>query len=240
MSRYEIMAKSISRHTLLLCKNNDSDSFKQELVQTLARTTRDITVGSKYDGYSDQQKGVIEEATKNYENQSKKLWIVEGLGNIGATEIREMVQTHQRFTNVPPVVIIDYLQITAPYDKLTEKQSMDKTVMELKRISRDFKTPVLAISSLNRSSYDKSIGMTGFKESGGIEYSADVLFGLQLKGVDQENFKVDEAKSKNPRQIELKILKNRNGKTGGSIFFEYYPEFNYFKRHIPDWTNFND
>ena len=102
---------------------------------------------------------------------------------------------------------------------------MDKTVLELKRISRDFKIPVLAISSLNRSSYDKSIGMTGFKESGGIEYSADVLFGLQLKGVDIK---------------KLKILKNRNGKTGGSLFFNYYPEFNYFKRHTPDWTNFND
>ncbi len=240
MSRYEIMAKSISRHTLLLCNNNDSDSFKQELVQTLARTTRDITVGSKYNGYSDQQKGVIEEATKNYENHSKKLWIIEGLGNIGATEIRDMVKMHQQFTSTAPIVIIDYLQITAPYDKVTEKQSMDKTVMELKRISRDFKTPVLAISSLNRSSYDKSIGMTGFKESGGIEYSADVLFGLQLKGVEGQDFDVEKAKSDNPRKIELKILKNRNGKTGGSIFFEYYPEFNYFKRHIPDWTNFND
>ena len=240
MSRYEIMAKSISRHTLLLCKDNNSDSFKQELVQTLARTTRDITVGSKYDKYSDEVKKAIEEAAENYKNQSKKLWIMEGLGNIGATEIREMVKKHQQFTDSAPVVIIDYLQITAPYEKLTEKQSMDKTVLELKRISRDFKIPVLAISSLNRSSYDKSIGMTGFKESGGIEYSADVLFGLQLKGVDQEKFNVDEAKSKNPREIELKILKNRNGKTGGSLFFNYYPEFNYFKRHTPDWTNFND
>lgn len=151
-----------------------------------------------------------------------------------------MVKKHQQFTGSVPLVIIDYLQITAPYEKLTEKQSMDKTVLELKRISRDFKTPVLAISSLNRSSYDKSIGMTGFKESGGIEYSADVLFGLQLQGVEGKDFDVDDAKSKNPREIELKILKNRNGKTGGSLFFNYYPEFNYFKKQILDWKNFNN
>ena len=136
---------------------------------------------SKYDKYSNEVKKAIEEAAENYTNHSKNLWVIEGLGNIGATEIREMVQKHQQFTGSAPVVIIDYLQIIAPYEKLTEKQSMDKTVMELKRISRDFKTPVLAISSLNRASYDKSINMTGFKESGGIEYSADVLFGLQLK-----------------------------------------------------------
>lgn len=240
MSMYEIMAKSISRHTLLLCKNNDSDSFKPELVKTLAKTTRDITVGSKYDKYSDEVKKAIEEAAENYTNHSKNLWVIEGLGNIGATEIREMVQKHQQFTGSAPVVIIDYLQIIAPYEKLTEKQSMDKTVMELKRISRDFKTPVLAISSLNRASYDKSINMTGFKESGGIEYSADVLFGLQLKGVEGQDFDVEKAKIKNPREIELKILKNRNGKTGGSLFFNYYPEFNYFKKDIPSWTNFNN
>ena len=112
--------------------------------------------------------------------------------------------------------------------------------MELKRISRDFKIPVLAISSLNRASYDKSINMTGFKESGGIEYSADVLFGLQLKGVEGQDFDVEKAKIKNPREIELKILKNRNGKTGGSLFFNYYPEFNYFKKDVPSWTNFNN
>ena len=151
-----------------------------------------------------------------------------------------MVQKHQQFTDSAPVLIIDYLQIIAPYEKLTEKQSMDKTVMELKRISRDFKIPVLAISSLNRASYDKSINMTGFKESGGIEYSADVLFGLQLKGVEGQDFDVEKAKSDNPRKIELKILKNRNGKTGGSIFFEYYPEFTSFKKWIFDWNNFND
>jgi replicative DNA helicase len=240
MSRYEIMAKSISRHTLLLCKNNDSDSFKPELVKTLAKTTRDITVGSKYDKYSNEVKKAIEEAAENYTNHSKNLWVIEGLGNIGATEIREMVQKHQQFTGSAPIVIIDYLQIIAPYEKLTEKQSMDKTVMELKRISRDFKTPVLAISSLNRASYDKSINMTGFKESGGIEYSADVLFGLQLKGVEGQDFDVEKAKIKNPREIELKILKNRNGKTGGSLFFNYYPEFNYFKKDVPSWTNFNN
>lgn len=240
MSRYEIMAKSISRHTLLLCESNNSNEQKFHSIKTLARTTRDITVGSKYDKYSDEVKKAIEEATENYTNHSKNLWVIEGLGNIGATEIRDMVQKHQQFTDSAPVLIIDYLQIIAPYEKLTEKQSMDKTVMELKRISRDFKIPVLAISSLNRASYDKSINMTGFKESGGIEYSADVLFGLQLKGVEGQDFDVEKAKSDNPRKIELKILKNRNGKTGGSIFFEYYPEFNYFKKWIFDWNNFND
>ena len=53
--------------------------------------------------------------------------------------------------------------------------------------------------------------MQSFKESGAREYSSDVLLGLQLKDVGSQGFNVDEAKKKEPREIELVILKNRNG-----------------------------
>ena len=36
-------------------------------------------------------------------------------------------------------------------------------------------------------------------------------------------------KRQDPRKIELKILKNKNGQTGDSIKYHYYPKFNYFK-----------
>lgn len=62
-----------------------------------------------------------------------------------------------------------------------------------------------------------------------IEYSSDVLIGLQLKGAGKSGFDVNEAKKQSPRQIELVILKNRNGATGGKISFKYYPLFNYFE-----------
>jgi replicative DNA helicase len=108
-----------------------------------------------------------------------------------------------------------------------------KAVMELKRISRDYNTPVFAISSLNRESYGKSINMTAFKESGAIEYSSDVLIGLQIAGIDnQSNDKAEEyinsEKNKEIRDIELKILKNRNGITGSRVQFKYNPKFNLF------------
>jgi replicative DNA helicase len=122
------------------------------------------------------------------------------------------------------------LQILAPYDnKSTDKQNTDKAVLELKRISRDSETPVIAISSLNRQSYKDEISMEAFKESGAIEYSSDVLIGLQLKGVGDNNFNVDIAKGKTPREVELKVLKNRNGKTGDSIDYNYHSRINLFK-----------
>ena len=71
--------------------------------------------------------------------------------------------------------------------------------------------------------------MQAFKESGAIEYSTDVLIGLQLMGVGDKNFDVDAAKSKNPREVEAVILKNRNGRTGGKIGYDFYAMFNYFE-----------
>jgi replicative DNA helicase len=70
--------------------------------------------------------------------------------------------------------------------------------------------------------------MQAFKESGAIEYSTDVLIGLQLMGVGDKNFDVDTAKSKNPREVEAIILKNRNGRTGGKIGYNFHAMFNYF------------
>ena len=128
-----------------------------------------------------------------------------------------------------PVVVIDYIQILAPYnDRATDKQNTDKAVMELKRISRDYKTPVIGISSFNRANYSVPVTMEAFKESGAIEYSSDVLIGLQLKGAGQKDFDANQAKRKVPREVELVILKNRNGRTGDIIDYNYYPLFNYF------------
>lgn len=69
--------------------------------------------------------------------------------------------------------------------------------------------------------------MAAFKESGAIEYSSDILIGLQ--GAGGKDFDIDEAKRKDPKEIELKILKNRNGKTGDVLRFDYYPMFNNFE-----------
>lgn len=70
--------------------------------------------------------------------------------------------------------------------------------------------------------------MEAFKESGKIEYSTDVLIGLQLQGVGQSDFDVNRAKKETPRRVEAVILKNRNGATGDTLEFAYYSMFNKF------------
>ena len=229
MSRFELMAKSISRLTFENCGGNTKN----------AKTTRGILAGAKRKYYSQEEKELINRSIAVYAEYSDRIYIHEGIGTIGTEEIKQEVQRHISFTGNTPVVVIDYLQILAPYDmRATDKQNTDKAVLELKRLSRDKKIPVIAISSFNRENYTAPVNLASFKESGAIEYSSDVLLGLQLAGMDElsqsEGKRVDtikqieEKKAANPRKAQLKILKNRNGKIGIRLYYDYYPMFNCF------------
>lgn len=225
MSRFEIMAKSISRQTFIQSIGNSQ--IKNADTRN-AKTIRGITSGRRYEGYSKEEKELIGRSINAYGKYAQNIFITEGTGDIGVKEIRESIEKHISLTGKKPIVIIDYLQIIAPHnEKMSDKQNTDKAVLELKRISRDFKIPVIGISSFNRASYSNTVSMEAFKESGAIEYSSDVLIGLQLKGAGEKEFNAKTVKLENPRRIELTILKNRNG-TMGDVNFSYYSYFNYF------------
>ena len=223
MAETELMSKSISRQTFIDTLANSGNIAN-------CKTARGITAGARYEHYSQEEKDLIKRAIDAYSQYAEHIYIKEGTGDIGVKEIRAEVEKHISNTGKAPVVVVDYLQIIAPYnDRGTDKQNTDKAVTELKRIARDYKTPVIAISSFNRENYKNAVSMQAFKESGSVEYSSDVLIGLQLKGAGKKDFDETKAKAKAPREIELVILKNRNGKTGGKIAFEYYALFNYFE-----------
>ncbi|MCM5673365.1 DnaB-like helicase C-terminal domain-containing protein [Staphylococcus hominis] len=225
MARSELMSKSISRETLLEVLENDGDIRN-------AKTSIGITDASKHKNYSKDEKKLINTAIERYNEYAGHIYIVEAFGQIGFQDVRELVKIHHEKTGQAPVVVIDYLQIMKPDDpRATDKSNTDKAVNGLKQISRDFKTTIIAISSLNRESYNRPMSLTAFKESGAIEYSSDVLIGLDFtKMLDNANeMDFEEEKDKVPRNITLTILKNRNGRTGKRINYLYDPRFNYFE-----------
>lgn len=149
-----------------------------------------------------------------------------------AEAIAKDVQRRYYRTGKQAMIIIDYLQILeTPGARLTDKQAVDQNITALKRLSADFHVPVMAISNLNRENYDKDITMKAFKESGGIEYSTDVLLGMQFTAMQEnkDNIELDKLKEANPRKVQIKILKNRNGISGKRINFDYNAEINQFK-----------
>lgn len=220
MSAVEIMAKSISRMTYFVAKEERE-----------RKTTRGILSGARYARYSTGELETIRKAKAQYKAIAEHLYITEAIGNIGAADVRAIVKKHFDITGKRPVVLIDYLQILAPEDsRATEKQNTDRAVVELKRISRDYDIPVIAISSFNRENYAAAVSESAFKESGAIEYSSDVLIGLQFNGAGAKDFNARDAKANSPRKIELVILKNRNGAIPKDpVEFNFYPLFNYFE-----------
>lgn len=237
MARNELIAKSVSRLTLTkdLAENGG-------IVH--AKTTRGILTGSRYQSYSQTEWKLIQEAIAAYGQYGANIYITEGIGDVGIAEIREKVQKHIQITRKAPVVLIDYLQIIAPADiRATDKRNTDKAVLELKRLSRDYSIPVIGISSFNRDNYTSPVNLASFKESGAIEYSSDVLIGLQYEGMDYQEGESDGARQKRIREliktandqakrgegqsIQVKVLKNRNGGRG-EVLLSFYPMFNYF------------
>ncbi len=169
------------------------------------------------------------------------LTVVEGDFLCTASKIRETVQNYIVRTGVKPVVIVDYLQIIPGNigDKGSKKDSIDENLTKLKWLSRSEAVPVILVSSINRSNYLTTIDFESFKESGGIEYTADVLWGLQLDIINDQSFnlekelkkkrdKIREAKAAEPQEIELVCLKNRYGISSYSAHFHYYAAHDLF------------
>ena len=134
-----------------------------------------------------------------------------------------------------PVVCLDYLQIV-PSSKDSSKLGVDDSVRKLKKFQRDTNTTFIIISSFNRTNYAQSVSFESFKESGNIEYTADVVWALQLfvlnfinsGSIADSRKRIDDAKKKQPRQIQLKCLKNRQG-TNYDCYFNYYSAHDCFE-----------
>jgi replicative DNA helicase len=142
---------------------------------------------------------------------------------------------------IKPVVAVDYLQIIPPTDpRQSDKEKVDSIIRGLKKLQSDNDLVIFVVSSINRANYLSPIDFESFKESGGIEYTADVVWGLQLqilnddlfngeKKIKEKREKVREAKKANPRKIELLCLKNRYGVSSYSCGFIYTPKFDLFE-----------
>ena len=240
MSEKELIAKSISRLTFEHCTRNNEDKRN-------AKSTRGILSGKRWQNYSEKEMQIISKAIEEYKNHiGGRIRFIEGVGDIGTAQIKETVERHISITGRRPVVVVDYVQILAPADvRASDKQNTDKNVLELKRLSRDKSLPVICLSSLNRDNYTAPINNAGFKESGSLEYGSDVLIGLQYKGMDYMEDETDKQREKRIRalikgekergnageaqSIQLKILKNRNGKSGTDAIFYYWPVFNTYR-----------
>lgn len=226
MSKFEMYCKSLSR--IAYMDLNEKVSTKHIMFNT--------------------EPFLTERCIDLYKPISKNIEIIEGNFNLDIDTISENIEENINMIDDTPIIFVDYLQVIEPKDfKMTDKANMDYTIKTLKKISRKYFTPIFIISSLNRQSYHTDLTNTAFKESGSIEYTADVMLGLQSKIIDELKYlcptnKKDSAQIKEIWQrykdltkktgiikTKLKCLKNRFGKKDFDIDFDFHPKINYFE-----------
>ena len=226
MNRAWITAKSICRADFML--------HRQPGVQAA-----DLLDAQKARQFSAQEWARINQARELIQAEGANLYLYEQspqLMHIG--HIQEHIQAFQavngaRYQGKPLMVVVDYLQILAPREAslhASDKQIVDDNVRELCKIRDQHQVIILLISALNRISYNRAITLESFKESGSIEYSADVILGMQYQGLEEKNFSMEAAKEASPRKLELALLKMRYGQDGLRLPFHFYSQCSCFQQ----------
>lgn len=210
MSRFELATKTLARE---LYKNYPDVSERLNL------SSANIRRGAG--------KGLpeVKEMADKFNRTMANLNVSE-LTNTGIAELCKHISELSEIAQKVPVVCVDYLQIVPSKDgKATTKEKIDDTMLRLKNFQRDTGATVIVISAFNRANGNDA-EFSSFRESSAIEYSADCLWALQRR--DSADDDADNSKVTEPRPMELKCLKNRNG-APYTVNFDYYASRDYFE-----------
>nr|MDP9122256.1 DnaB helicase C-terminal domain-containing protein [Acidobacteriota bacterium] len=151
--------------------------------------------------------------------------LVAGDGHLTAGEIkaraRRLLAEHEARSCL---VVVDYLQLMAKTSHALRgwgdaRARVEALAGELIALSRELESPVLALSSQSRAggSYGRSGGsdaLDSLKESGDLEYSADVALFLESR---------DRKAPPSGTALELSVRKQRSGPTG-SVGLVFLPD----------------
>jgi len=157
------------------------------------------------------------------DKMSDKPFAIDDNGKQTSVTIKAKLQEMKHNLGGLDLVIIDYLQLIRGSNKLSKRELVSQNVEDLKEIAKDLDTHIIAISSMKRkhdSVKDHKPTLHDFKESGDIEYTADICIGLWL---DYKHEDVERG------MATYRILKQRNGVTGERQF-----------TFIPDTVHFTD
>ena len=167
--------------------------------------------------------------------QSYRYILQRGAGDarrVSSLDIIEALEWYEKQTGFQPdLIVTDYLQLFDEMSEtgrdLSDKQQVDQAVGNLKLISE--KIPVIAVASFNRNAYYKEAGRDAFKESGGIEYTAELMLALQPEiqwcdDVEETKAELTEWKQSNPRPLVLSVLKDRYGADGEQFQLGMLPQ----------------
>lgn len=172
-----------------------------------------LNVAAFADDKSDEPKNATLRIIERYRNEiAPHIAIIEK--PISPIEIGALVGLCERETDMKPIVFIDYVQLLPPSEQTTtdERLAIKASISGLRHVVNSHEVPVFAISSINRSSYGKTmVGLDSLGGSSAVEYASDQIIYLAVSGKGNER---RESLTKPKRLVTATLLKNRYGATG--------------------------
>ena len=233
---HDVLYVALEQSARVLTRKNVSRCTR-EISEVDALTTWELKEADREDcraHLSDGQLATLELAWARHAEQTARLKFVDRPTSID--ELERLVARHERLTGNTPCVVLDYLQFLRPSESQRHLSLTDRArenVARLKALAVQHQLPLLALSSLNRLGYNVAVGLESLKDSGDIEYTADVVLGLQplqLGAVEDGNGRAINAatRTQEVRTLRLTCLKHREGKAG-EVILEYDAAHNAFR-----------
>lgn len=173
---------------------------------------------------------LLDEAAEGLREPLRLVSLIEGTSQMAISQVRgRALQAKERAGSEQVLIVFDYLQRAAHgkgYEQL--RHNVSAMAGELREMASRLQSPVIAISSQNRSVGDYGRGgsaqLDSLKESGDLEYAADsVLFLTQSR---------ERTASDPARAIDLVVVKNRFGGTG-TVPLIFRPDTGVFREEAP-------
>lgn len=166
-------------------------------------------------------------------NSKKDLWdvpfCIDDSEVINPSTMRSSVRRFVSEYGGVGLIIVDYLQLMEAEVRFDNRvQEVTYLARSLKKLSRQFNCPVLALSQLSRAvemRQNKRPILSDLRESGGIEQDADnVLFIFRPEYYRRKELNIAADDSVVPEEAEIIIGKQRNGPTG-TVKWGFIPVF---------------
>ncbi len=146
-------------------------------------------------------------------------------------DVRNKARQVKRKAGALGLLVVDYLQLMAG-DGANRNAEIEEISRGLKRLAKEMRMPVIALSQLNRAVEqrpNKRPMLSDLRDSGAIEQDADVVISVYRDEVYDPN-------SPHAGCAELGLLKVRQGKSGGFVPMTYVGEYVRFESFSGRWV----
>jgi replicative DNA helicase len=202
------MNVSVNHKVLLFSLEMDQEEIELRMIGITSRINTDlIDAGALDDAQRERFKHAEADLLK------RKMIIYDDVYSL--SDIRSIVKK-EHYSGGVGLVVVDYLQLVETDIKADRHLQVAEISRTLKRLAKECKTPVMALSQMNRVAAGEEPQLHHLRESGSIEQDANMVV-----------FLYDPKDGIHPEMMKCIIAKNRRSRTGAvdMLFEKKYQTF---------------